>query len=184
MRLAIVALLLVSTVALADNRQPPPKPDPIAVVVVIDRSKMMQGTPLVAAKEMVEGIVVSLRDDDLVAVVAFENRAVAVAKLQPARNRSRIKADLTTVKADGQPNHLAALAEAATQLLNVKARRKHVVVLSNGNSSKAGVAQKASQMRGLAITISTIGTQGADRELLSEIATAGDGRLYMVADLG
>jgi hypothetical protein len=39
-------------------------------------------------------------------------------------------------------------------------------------------------MRASRITVSCVGVQGADRSMLSMIADAGDGRLYMVEDIG
>ena len=39
-------------------------------------------------------------------------------------------------------------------------------------------------MRASRITVSCVGVQGADRNMLAMIAEAGDGRLYMVEDIG
>ena len=39
-------------------------------------------------------------------------------------------------------------------------------------------------MRASRITVSCVGVQGADRNMLAMIADAGDGRLYMVEDIG
>ena len=77
---------------------------------------------------------------------------------------------------------MPALVEAGKQLQGVKTRWKHVLLVSSSAPPAGGVAKKASDLRGLAITISAVGVWGAERELLAKIVDAGDGRLYMAAD--
>ena len=47
-----------------------------------------------------------------------------------------------------------------------------------------GLADLVQEMRQARITVSCVGVQGADRNMLQMISEAGDGRLYMVEDIG
>src|SRR6185436_5762491 len=53
-----------------------------------------------------------------------------------------------------------------------------------GEAPHDGIMELVSDMRASRITVSAVGVQGADRGLLSMIADAGEGRLYMVEDIG
>jgi Ca-activated chloride channel homolog len=179
MRLAFAVLLAMSTVALADR--PAPKRQPIAVVVLVETSRMMGGR-LDEVKEMVDAIVATLDPDDAMAVIAFDTDARSVIRLQRAANKLRIHADVKRLTAAGQTSYLPALTEAAKQLDGVT-WRKHVILVSGGLSPPDGLADKATAMRAAGITITTIGMLGAERADLSKISDAGEGRLYMVEDL-
>jgi uncharacterized protein with von Willebrand factor type A (vWA) domain len=181
MRLALI-LLLVASVALADRA--PPKPEPIAIDVLIDRSHRMEGDPLTGAKEMVGAIADTLGLDDLLSVIVFDTEAFPFVRLQRTYNRERIKTDARRLTAGGHhPDFLPALVAAEKQLEGVKLRRKHVILISNGTSPLKGLVEQVHDMRAAGTTITTVGLAGADRRVLELIADQGEGRLYMVESL-
>ena len=62
-------------------------------------------------------------------------------------------------------------------------KHAHVIFITDGDAPSGGVAKLLDDVRARDITVSAIGVQGADRQLLQLISESGDGRLYMVDDL-
>ncbi len=159
------------------------QPD-IAMVLVIDHSGSMQGPKLEAAKESARVTVEVLSPDDIIAVVVFDDQATTFIRPQRAANRMRISAELSTLQSGGGTDIKPGLAEAYSILQGVNAKVKHVILLSDGEAPREGIQELVSDMRSARITVSAVGVDGADRSLLQMITEAGDGRLYMIDDLG
>ncbi len=178
MRLALVALVL--CVAVADAA---PKRPPGAIVLVIDRSGSMQGPKLDTAKTAALAMIDALAADDQVAVVAFDSETQTYVPLQRAGNHAQIAKQLSGLKAGGGTQILPGLQSAFELLKPLKVARKHVILLTDGEAPDEGLVDLVHAMHDAHVTITCIGVEGADRNLLSEIADAGDGSLHMVDDL-
>ena len=61
-------------------------------------------------------------------------RPTPVVRLQRAANRQRILGDIARITASGGTNILAGLREAVDELLPARARKKHIILLSDGQS--------------------------------------------------
>ena len=96
----------------------------------------------------------------------------------------KISMQLSTLQSGGGTDIRPGLAEAFSVLQGVNAKVKHVILLSDGEASYDGIAELVQDMRAARITVSAVGVAGADRNLLTIITDAGDGRLYMVDDIG
>ena len=125
-----------------------------------------------------------LSPNDYIAVVAFDSEAQTFVRPQRAANRMRISTEIARLTSGGGTNIFPGLKEAYEILQGINAKVKHVIVMTDGEAPHDGILELVGDMRSSRITVSSVGVQGADRNLLSMIADAGDGRLYMVEDIG
>lgn len=155
----------------------------VAMVLVIDRSGSMTGLPLDMAKAACAATVSTLQSDDLVGVIAFDSLPNRYVKLQPARYRGRIQNDIAQIQPGGGTAIFPALDAAYQDISVVQARKKHVILLTDGRADSQGIRDLVQAMVAEAITVTTVGLgAGVDGELLRSIADAGGGRYHAVAD--
>jgi uncharacterized membrane protein/Mg-chelatase subunit ChlD len=155
----------------------------LALGLVIDRSGSMSGPKMELTKEAARGTAEMLGPLDLITVVVFDSQAQTVVRLQPAANRQRILGDIAQIRASGGTNILPGLREAFEQLLTARARKKHVIVLSDGQSPTEGIQEIVDEAAAARITVSAVGVgEGADLAVLQSIASRGGGRFYQTRD--
>ncbi len=155
----------------------------VAMALVIDRSGSMTGLPMEMAKNACRATVETLQGDDLIEVIAFDSTPQRYVKLQPARYRSRIQNDLARIQPGGGTEIFSSLDMAYQDLSVVQARKKHVVLLTDGQAPVQGIKDLATGMLAEAITVTTVGLgEGVNQELLRSVADAGGGRFHLVPD--
>jgi hypothetical protein len=140
----------------------------------------MTGLPLEMAKAAARATVGVLGSDDLVEVIAFDSVPTRYVKMQPARNRSRINAEIARIQPGGGTEIFPALDAAYQDMTTTAARKKHVILLTDGRAPSGGIRDLVSAMTAEAITITTVGLGGdVDEQLLKMIANADSGGRYI-----
>lgn len=155
----------------------------LALALVIDKSGSMNGQKLELAKDAARATAEILGPDDYIEVVGFDSSPERVVRMQSARNRLTILRDIGRLAARGGTNIFPALDMAYQDLAVTRARIKHVILLTDGQSPEQGIPELTQAMRAEGITVSTVGL-GADvnRALLQSVANLGGGRAYFTTD--
>ncbi|HUY87688.1 MAG TPA: FixH family protein [Pirellulales bacterium] len=155
----------------------------LAMALVIDKSGSMGGEKIELAKEAAKSAAELLGGSDKLGVIAFEGEAYWISEMQSASNKGRIIDDISRLEAGGGTNMYPAMDEAFAALQATVAKLKHVIILSDGISAPGDFEGIANDMATSRITISTVGVgEGADEQLLEEIARIGQGRYYFTDD--
>lgn len=155
----------------------------VAISLVIDKSGSMAGPKIQIAKEAAKAVVDLLAPSDYISVIGFDGAAVPIVDIQPARNRIKILSDIARLEAGGGTAIFPALDKAYEELKSVRAKLKHVILLSDGQAPTDGLISLAQLMHQDRITISTVGVgDGADRDLLEQMADVGGGRSYFTRE--
>jgi Mg-chelatase subunit ChlD len=164
----------------AEKRRDEPE---VAMALVIDRSGSMTGLPLEMAKQAAKATADTLAADDLLEVIAFDSQPTRVVRLTPAKHRARIQSDIARIQAGGGTEIFPALDAAYQALSSVRAKKKHVILLTDGQAPQNGIRDLVQAMSAENITVSSVGLgNGVDENLLRMIADVGQGRFYKVAD--
>ena len=159
------------------------KPDSVAMIMVLDKSGSMGGQKIEMTKEAAKAPLSLLKDTDSFGVVAFDYNFYWPVKFQSVANRASITQAISTIAAGGETNIYPALREAYIQLTGATTQVKHVILLSDGRSLPDDFEGLTKKMAEGKITVSTIAVgNGADRELLANIAKWGHGRTYYLED--
>ena len=155
----------------------------VAMALVIDRSGSMTGLPMEMAKAACIATLGALQPDDMLEVIAFDSSPTRYVKLGPARYRSRIQSDVERIQPGGGTEIFSAIDMAYQDLSVVRARRKHVILLTDGQAPEQGIRELVQAMVSASITVTTVGLgEGVKQDLLRTIADSGGGRFHFVPD--
>jgi hypothetical protein len=168
--------------------QPPEHRRPrSAVVLVIDKSGSMgRERKLQYTKVAAHRVLSHLAPGDLFGVIGFDREPFTVVPLQRIGSRAdELGERIDHLRAAGGTYLLPALEEAYSELRRVTADRKHVIILTDGETG-GGVGAHldlADAMRADRITLSTIAVgEEANLRLLGRIADIGGGAFHQTAD--
>jgi Ca-activated chloride channel homolog len=156
----------------------------VAMVLVIDRSGSMSGLPLEMAKAAAKATADTLANDDLLEIIVFDSQPTRIVRLTPAKHRARIQGDLSRIQPGGGTEIFPAVDAAYQTLSATRAKRKHVILLTDGQANSNGIKELVQTMASESITLSTVGLgTGIDESLLKMMAEeVGGGRFYKVPD--
>lgn len=164
----------------AEKRRDEPE---VAMALVIDRSGSMTGLPLEMAKQAAKATADALAADDLLEVIAFDSQPTRIVRMTAAKHSARIQNDIARIQAGGGTEIFPALDAAYQALSTTRAKRKHVVLLTDGQAPQNGIRDLVQAMSAEEITVTTVGLGGGvDEALLRTISEVGGGRFYKVSD--
>ncbi|MCB9727937.1 MAG: VWA domain-containing protein [Deltaproteobacteria bacterium] len=151
----------------------------LALMLVIDRSGSMTGDKIELAKEAARATLDALQPSDKLGIIAFDSAPTVVVRLQRAANRLKITDNLARLSPSGGTNIRPALVQAYRALAGTQAKVKHIILLTDGQSTRTGILELVSQSSADKITISTVAVGlNSDQELMMRVAEEGGGRYY------
>lgn len=156
----------------------------LGLVIVMDRSGSMSGSKFEYAKEAAARSVEMLREGDTLGFIAFDDRPWEIIETASLENKEEALDTILSVGVGGGTEIYSSLALAYERLSPLKLQRKHIILLTDGQSATSNdyeaLIEEGSQDL---ITVSTVAVgQDADRALLENIAEIGGGSFYDVAD--
>lgn len=178
----------IETILPVELKEPGKEEKNRAVILVIDKSgSMREENRLLYAKEAAKAVAGQLKENDLLGVLGFDIEPFVVVPLSPIEKiRGTVAAQIDRLKAQGKTYLYPALVEAKRQLERQKVGRKHVMVLSDGETGGSGsdyVDLVTAMKTELKITVSTVAIGGeANIPLLKRIAQYGGGFFHHTYD--
>lgn len=156
----------------------------LGLVIVMDRSGSMAGSKIELAKEASARSVELLRKNDTFGFIAFDSQPWSIMNTAPLKNKKQAIKDILSVSPEGGTEIFQSLEMAYQQLEPLKLQRKHVILLTDGQSStNASYQMLIEEGKKSNITLSTVAIgDDADRQLLEELSRFGTGRFYDVRD--
>ncbi|MDP4145358.1 MAG: VWA domain-containing protein [Bacillota bacterium] len=155
----------------------------MSLMLVIDHSGSMgEGgnvNKLELAKEAATRAVDTLRPEDEIGVLAFDDGYDWVVKRQNVKNKDDIKKSIGTIGVNGGTSIFPALEQAYEEQLKSNAKIKHIILLTDGQDGYRQYDDLIEDMKKHNITLSTVavGTD-ADENMLQDLAKGGLGRYY------
>ncbi len=160
----------------------------LALLLVIDTSGSMslaynKVSKIAQAKEAAIQAVSVLKPTDTVGVMVFNTKYQwIVTPQQVAANGgvANLQARINTIKATGGTDIYTALDAAYQTMTQLSGRFRHVLLLTDGQSSNPNYVSLVDHNQSLGITLSTLGIGAdADTQLLALLAQHGAGRSYV-----
>lgn len=155
----------------------------LAMVLVIDKSGSMSGTPIQLARQAAKSAAELLSSQDQIAVIGFDSQPVVICDMTPAGNKAAIMSSIDSLQAGGGTYLYPAMLKGRDMLQNANSRIKHMIILTDGQTQEADHIGLAQEMRDAGMTVSCVAMgEGAARDLLTQIAEVGKGRYYETND--
>jgi len=154
-----------------------------ALALVMDRSGSMSGQKIEICKSAAIATSELLNSKDYIGVYAFDSAAHVIVPMTRVSSTSTIANQISMLSAGGGTNISPGMVAGREALTKVRAKIKHMIVLTDGQTSGQGYQALASQCHADGITISTVAVgAGAQVGLLQAIAAAGGGQSYVTMD--
>jgi len=158
------------------------------LVFVIDKSSSMTSSykdksKLEMAKIAAFSSIEMLNPSDRVGVVTFDTEFGWTVPITSAAERQKIAENLSRVAEGGGTDLYPALKDVQSVLQQISSGKKHVIVLSDGETEEADFQSLVRSMSAAGISISTVSIgQGSNIALMRSIAEWGLGRSYYTDD--
>ncbi len=159
----------------------------VALDIVVDRSGSMTGPKVDAAKQAADRAVSQLQPGDEIGILEFDYEPTWVVprmSLQSPADSDSVKEAVAGIAARGSTDMYPAMAAAYHDMTGSSAAIKHIVLLTDGDSTTSGDYNAlVAAMQHDGITLSTIAIgDDADTNLLGALASSGGGRSFVASD--
>ncbi|MFD2045788.1 VWA domain-containing protein [Ornithinibacillus salinisoli] len=156
----------------------------LGMIIVMDRSGSMSGHKIDLAKEAAARSVDLLRNTDTLGFIAFDDQPWQIIDTEPLHDKEEAIDKIRSITEGGGTEIFTSLQEAYSQLEPLELKRKHIILLTDGQSATNGdYSAVISQGLEHNVTLSTVAIgSDADRTLLEDLAEEGTGRFYDVQD--
>lgn len=153
----------------------------LAMVIILDRSSSMSGSPIQMAKQGAIKSVGALASNSYVGVIAFASEAKVICPLTDIAERDTVTKAISRVTTSYGTMLNEAVKSAYDMLKDFDAEIKHVIIMSDGNPGDSGYNLVVEQMLEEGITTSTIALgEGVNTALMKKLSELGGGRYYNV----
>jgi Ca-activated chloride channel homolog len=159
-----------------------------AVILVIDKSgSMREANRILYAQEAAKAVARQLKDNDLLGVVGFDVSPFVVVPLDRlSKLRGIINGQVDRLKPGGQTYFYPALVEAKRQIERASATRKHIILLSDGETrgTQGELVDLVSVMKNeMKVTVSAVAIGAdADIRIMKRISQYGGGLFHHTID--
>jgi len=159
-----------------------------AVVLVIDKSgSMREENKMLYAQEAAKAVARQLKDNDLLAIVGFDVSPFVVVPMETVgRLRPTVDTQIGRLKPGGQTYFYPALLEAKRQIERANSGRKHVILISDGETrgTQGELIDLINVMKNeMKITVSAVAVGGdADIRIMKRISQYGGGLFHHTLD--
>lgn len=135
------------------------------------------------AKEAVMRAAGALGQEDYLGVVAFDANPHWVLELGKLPDPAAVEGSISSFQADGQTNLKSGVAAAYQALQGVEARRKHIILMTDGWVRTGELTTLAQEMKDQGITLSIVAAGEGSAEYLAALAQMGGGSWYPATDI-
>lgn len=152
----------------------------VSLIMVLDKSWSMAGTNIEMLRISAQAAVDVMKDEHTLGIVTFNDGLDwTLTPRQIGPNRDVIKKAIAGIEPSGHTLIFPAVEQAYIAQQKLKARAKHVLLLSDGRSYPDDYETLVNKMVAEKMTVSAVAMgAAADRELLANIAKWGKGRFY------
>ena len=141
-----------------------------------ERAAVERAEALKEADKLKDALLASLSHDLRTPLTAIKGLAH---EMQPLGDPTQFKGRIGGITSGGGTNIYSGLAPAVDALVQSKAKSKHIVLLTDGESNDRGYEDLLARMAPAQITLSTLAIgSDADTRLLTSLAHLGGGRYY------
>lgn len=156
----------------------------VALIMVLDKSWSMAGTNIEMLRVSAQAAVDVMKDEHTLGIVTFNDGLDwTLTPREVGANRDLIRKTIAGIEPSGHTLIFPAVEQGYLALTKLKARAKHVLLLSDGRSYPDDYETLVNKMVAEKMTVSAVAMgAAADRELLANIAKWGKGRFYASDD--
>lgn len=135
------------------------------------------------AKEAIMRAAGALSEQDYMGVVTFDENAQWQLEVSPLLDYVRLEQTIGGIDAAGPTNIRSGVESAYAALQATDAKRKHIILMTDGWVHSGELLGLAEEMREQGITLSVVAAGGGSAEYLAELAMSGGGTYYPAADI-